>query len=197
MALTLLSLHGAQLLDWLDDIARLRIDIFYHYPYLYDGSLDYERQYLAKYAQSESAFCVLALDGNKLVGCTTAIALTDADLEFQAPFIEQGVAFDNVFYFGESLLQAQYRSTGIGKQFFYLREQQARQIGLTITAFCAVVRPDNHPLKPANYQPLDNFWRRQGYQPIDNMIAHYQWLDREHIHESAKPMQFWLKGYHV
>ena len=197
MALTLLSLHGAQLLDWLDDIARLRIDIFYHYPYLYDGSLNYEREYLAKYAQSESAFCALALDGDQVVGCSTAVALTDADCEFQAPFIERQIPLNKVFYFGESLLKPAYRSTGIGKQFFYLREQQAQQLDLAITAFCAVVRPDNHPLKPTNYQPLDNFWRRQGYQPIDNMIAHYQWLDREHTHESAKPMQFWLKGYHV
>lgn len=196
MAMTLLSLRGAQLLDWLEEIARLRIEIFYHYPYLYAGSLDYERAYLAKYATSDSAFCALAMDGDQVVGCSTAIALTDADSEFQAPFIEQQIALDKVFYFGESLLMPAYRGTGIGKQFFHLREQQAQLLGLAITAFCAVVRPDNHPLKPADYQPLDNFWRSQGYQPVPTMIAQYDWLDRNHLHESSKPMQFWLKGYY-
>lgn len=195
MALKLLSLHGSQLLNWLEQIARLRIDIFYQYPYLYDGSLDYEREYLAKYAESDSSFCALVFDGEQLVGCSTAIALHDADSEFQAPFIVHNIPVERVFYFGESLLYAAYRGSGIGKQFFNLREQRARELGLPITAFCAVVRPDHHPLKPQDYQPLDSFWRTQGYQPEPSMIASYVWLDREQHEESLKPMQFWLKGY--
>ena len=37
------------------DLARLRIGVFREFPYLYDGSLDYERDYLADYASTEGA----------------------------------------------------------------------------------------------------------------------------------------------
>ena len=195
MALRLRTLHGREILDWLDAITQLRITIFYHYPYLYQGTLDYERDYLAKYAQSPTSFCALALAGEQVVGCSTAIALTAADAEFQAPFIERAIDLAQVFYFGESLLDARYRGTGIGKQFFALREARAAQLNLPVTAFCAVQRPAAHPLKPASYQPLDDFWRAQGYQAVPGMQANYHWLDRDQTQESAKPMQFWLKGY--
>ena len=44
--LTYEALTGADVRTVLDDVARLRISVFRDFPYLYDGSLDYERDYL-------------------------------------------------------------------------------------------------------------------------------------------------------
>jgi len=37
-------LTGGRLAQGLDAVARLRIEVFRAHPYLYDGSLDYERR---------------------------------------------------------------------------------------------------------------------------------------------------------
>ena len=42
-------LTGAALDAALDDVARLRITVFREWPYLYDGDLEYERDYLNAY----------------------------------------------------------------------------------------------------------------------------------------------------
>ena len=42
----------------LDAVAALRIDVFRDWPYLYDGSLDYERRYLRPYVDSPGAVVV-------------------------------------------------------------------------------------------------------------------------------------------
>ena len=47
----------------LPDLARLRITVFRDWPYLYDGTLDYEQEYLAKFAAAKGAVCVIARDG--------------------------------------------------------------------------------------------------------------------------------------
>lgn len=62
------SLTGAALDAALDDVARLRIAVFRDWPYLYDGSLDYERRYLESYRASDTAVVVGAFDGAQLIG---------------------------------------------------------------------------------------------------------------------------------
>lgn len=57
MAVSIRRLSGDQIKTYLDDLARLRIEVFRHFPYLYDGDMDYERKYLDTYARSpESLF---------------------------------------------------------------------------------------------------------------------------------------------
>jgi hypothetical protein len=57
----------------LDEVARLRIEVFREWPYLYDGTLDYERDYLAHFADAEDALIVAARDGDSVVGAATAV----------------------------------------------------------------------------------------------------------------------------
>ena len=66
MAVSIRRLSGDQIKPYLDDLARLRIEVFRHFPYLYDGDMDYERKYLDTYARSPESLFVLALDGETL-----------------------------------------------------------------------------------------------------------------------------------
>ena len=61
-------LTGAALAGALDDVARLRIEVFRDWPYLYDGDAAYERAYLQIYRDSPGAIVVGAFDGDRLVG---------------------------------------------------------------------------------------------------------------------------------
>lgn len=193
MNITLATYRGTRITPWLDAVARLRLTVFRDFPYLYDGDMDYERRYLTTYASSPDSLFVLALHNDDVVGASTAIALTDAEPEFQTPFIARQIPLDHVLYFGESVLLQPYRGHSLGHRFFDAREAFARELHKTITSFCAVERPDDHPLRPAAYTPLDTFWQQRGYHKQNGMRTHYCWQDINEQAPSDKTMVFWLR----
>lgn len=112
---------------------------------------------------------------------------------FKTPFVQYGLDPKEVFYFGESVLLKDYRGKGLGKIFFQERERFAKSIpGIRYLSFCAVVRVD-HPLKPLDYSPLDNFWANQGFHEVPGLVTTYEWQDIGESAPSEKNMQFWLK----
>lgn len=175
------------------DLARLRIEVFRAWPYLYDGDLDYERRYLRAYLDEPRAVVIGAFDGDRLVGAATAAPLLAHHREFAAPFVERGLAPEAIFYFGESVLLDDYRGRGVGVRFFEERERAARQQGLRTCVFSAVIRPDDHPARPAGYSPLDRFWSNRGYARVEGLVTHYSWRDVGEPAETSKPMAFWSK----
>lgn len=194
MSVIVEALTGGALVDALPALARLRMGVFREWPYLYDGSEEYEAAYLQKFAEGRGAVCILARDGAEVIGASTASPLVESDEEFIAPFQAQGYDPKTVFYCGESVLLPQYRGHGLGHAFFDGREDHARKLGgFAVTAFCRVVRPDDHPMKPETYRPLDGFWRKRGYEPAKGLVAYYPWRDLGSGEETEKPLQFWLK----
>jgi len=185
------SLTGAALDAALDDVARLRIAVFRDWPYLYDGSLEYERRYLESYRASETAVVVGAFDGARLVGAATGTPLEDHAEDFAAPFAGTGLALATVFYCAESVLLPEYRGHGLGHAFFDAREAHARALGRRFSAFCSVLRPADHPMRPAEYRPLDGFWRKRGYEPMPGVVAQFRWTDLGDPEQTEKPLQFW------
>ena len=133
------------------DVARLRIEVFRAWPYLYEGDLTYEERYLAPYLQSPGSIVVGAWDNEVLVGASTGTPMEDHADEFAAPFADLGIDLTTVFYCAESVLLPAYRGQGIGSRFFEEREAQARRLSRTFMCFCAVIRPDDHPAQPDNY----------------------------------------------
>lgn len=187
-------LRGAQITPHIDDLARLRIEVFREFPYLYDGSLDYEAQYLATYQRSADSLCVLVRDGARVVGASTALPLADESEAFQRPFLDAGRDPARIFYCAESVLLPDWRGRGLGVRFFVEREAHARRLGrFDWCAFCAVQRPLHHPRRPADYRPLDEFWMHRGYRHQPELRTHYHWRDVGEAEETAKPMSFWLK----
>lgn len=193
MTVTVRALTGAALDAALDDVARLRIAVFRAFPYLYDGDLDYERRYIATYRDSPGAVVAGAFDGARLVGAATGTPMTDHVAEFAAALAGTGLDLSAMFYCAESVLLPGYRGQGIGHRFFDLREDHARAQGATHSAFCAVIRPADHPARPADYRPLDPFWRARGYAPLPGAVAHFRWRDVGDTAETEKPLQFWLR----
>ncbi len=187
------TLTGHDLEKALPQLAALRIEVFRDFPYLYDGSLDYEESYLKALIESKDSIIVAAEDGGKIVGCATGSALEGHHQEFAAPFREHGFNPGEVFYCGESVLLPAYRGRGLGHIFFQEREAHAKARGYKYSAFCGVVRPNNHPLKPATYSPLDTFWKKRGYRKAEGMIAMFDWKDIDQAQETGHPMQFWIR----
>ncbi len=193
MSLRVETLQGAALDAALDEVARLRITVFRAWPYLYDGDLDYERRYMEVYRDSRAAVLVGAFDGDKLVGAATGTPMADHADDFAAAFAGTGYDLRDVFYCAESVLLPEYRGQGAGHAFFDHREAHARATGHRYSAFCSVIRPPNHPARPADYRSLDGFWRARGYAPLDGVMAEFSWKDVGEPQESRKKLQFWLR----
>lgn len=178
----------------LDDVARLRIEVFRDFPYLYDGDVGYEATYLATYARSRESLFVLAFDGDRVVGASTGLPLGDETPSFQKPFVERGIALGSVFYFGESVLLPAYRGQGLGHRFFDEREAYARRLGrFATTAFCAVERADDDPRRPPAHRANDVFWTRRGYVKQPDMRCAIEWKEVGASAPSLHPLAFWLR----
>jgi GNAT superfamily N-acetyltransferase len=174
-------------------LSDLRIRVFRSWPYLYDGSAEYEASYLAEFVREPGSVLVVARDGSAIIGAATASPLAGQKLDIQNPFLSQGLDVAQIFYFGESVLLPQYQGQGIGHQFFDALEDAARAAGARQTAFCTVIRPDDHPMRPAAPRDLQPFWRTRGYAPVEGLTGTLQWQDLGDDFESAHAMQFWMR----
>ena len=185
---------GKALERYIPELARLRIEVFREFPYLYDGTYEYEEKYLQTYLNCPDSVIVLALDEDKVVGASTAIPMKYETEELKHPFIKAGYDLDKVFYCSESVLNKNYRGLGIGVRFFEEREAHAKELGgFEQITFCCVERPTDHPRRPAGYVPLDQFWNKRGYVKHPELNTTYLWKDLDDTEETPKPMTFWLK----
>jgi len=191
--LVVAPVFGKAILRHLDTLADLRIRVFREWPYLYDGSADYERDYLRHYAASKESVCVLAREGERIVGASTGLPLRDADEAFRAPFAGGEFPLDSVYYFGESVILPAYRGRGTGSAFFRLRERQARDFGARYAAFCAIDRAPDDPRRPADARPPDAFWHRLGYRKRPELQARLSWSEVDQAAESDHTLTFWIK----
>ncbi len=185
---------GFELTPHVDALGGLRIAVFREFPYLYDGALEYERDYLQTYVQCPHSLVVLAYDGSRAVGATTCMPMAEEGPEFQAPFVHAGYDLSEICYFGESILLPEYRGHGVGKEFMRRRLAHARSLsGIKRCAFCAVDRPVDHPLRPSDYRPLDSFWQAQGFVRHPELQTTFTWKEIGEETESAKLLTFWVR----
>ncbi|HEY0597495.1 GNAT family N-acetyltransferase [Sphingopyxis sp.] len=194
MTLTVAPVTGTGLTTVIPALARLRITVFRDFPYLYDGDLAYEANYLADFVRAEGAVIVVARDGGEIVGAATAAPLATQDAAWQAPLAAAGFDIARTFYFGEAVLLASHRGRGIGHAFFDHREAQARARGASHAAFCSVIRADDDPARPANYRPLDAFWYARGYAPLGEVTACFDWKCVGEQAERSHPLQYWTRA---
>lgn len=194
MPLDIRLLSGDALRPFIDDLARLRITVFREYPYLYDGSPEYEAGYLHSHVRSAWSLCVLVIDEGRVVGASTGLPLQDEAEAFQQPFLAQGWNPQRIFYFGESVVLPEYRGADLDLRFFEERERFARGLDrFDWCAFCALRRSPEHPAKPASYRTPDAFWLQRGFTPQPGLHADYRWRDLGEPSETVKSMVFWLK----
>ena len=195
MAVEVRAVRGAALNELLDEVAALRIAVFRDWPYLYDGTMDYERRYLAPYVTSENAVVVGAFDGQRLIGASTGAPLADHAEDFGDALRDAGHDITSTFYCAESVLLPAYRGQGVGHAFFDHREAHARDLGFSHCCFCSVIRPADHPARPGAYRPLVSFWTARGYRPLPGVTARFAWKDVGSTKESIKTLQVWMRDF--
>ena len=76
MKVSVKRFRGDAARPYLQELARLRIEVFREFPYLYNGDLDYECNYLNTYADVADGVIVVAFDADRAVGASTGLPLS-------------------------------------------------------------------------------------------------------------------------
>ena len=193
MGVLIQTFHGPQASLYVEELAKLRIELFKSYPYLYDGSMDYEEKYLQTLIEAPENVIAMAFDHGKVVGAAAGLPLRYETLNIQQPFIDKDYDLDRIYYFGESIISPAYRGQGIGNAFFTTREERAKSLGwYDFVAFCGIERPTSHPLHDPAYREPDEYWSSLGFRRTD-MICQINWKDINEKEETPKSLRFWIK----
>jgi GNAT superfamily N-acetyltransferase len=188
------TLTGAAITTGLRAFQQLHVEVFHDWPYLFEGNVG-ETAYIARYAQIPRAALFLIFAGDTPIGAATCLPLGDESDNVKAPFLAHGLDLRRFFYFGEGVLLKAWRGRGLGVRLFELRESHAKAVSTAdFTTFCSVRRPAAHPLRPADAQTNDAFWRKRGYQPMPGIACTMTWLDRGDAEQTQHTLDFWIKS---
>jgi GNAT superfamily N-acetyltransferase len=185
-------IRGLEIENHIDDLGRFRIEIFREYPYLYDGSIEYERVYLRRYSRNPESLLLILQDACGILGACTGIPLTGEDIEFQNAFV--GENKDEVYYIGEIMLRAGSRGQGLGSSLLSTALSLIDLNRFKKVSLCTVDRGLNHPRQPGNYCPPDYLWKKYGFAKSSNLKANLAWKDIGDEIETLKPMNIWFKN---
>ena len=193
MSLTTKLLTGREVEEILDSLATLRLEIFREYPYLYDGKRESELRYLQGYAQAAEACVLTVTAAGRIVGAATGMPLQHEQKEIVAPFAATAYPLDSVYYVGELLFYPPYRNRGLGMKLLSMMEDKIRSSCSYRYLTCAtVVRPNDHPQRPANYLPIGRFLHRTAFRAVPAAFTSFTWLETDGVSRNH-PMQFWIK----
>ena len=189
----MLVLSGSEIENYMDQLGKFRMDVFREYPYLYEGSIQYERTYLSRYSRNAESLLLILQDALGIVGACTGIPLKGEDREFQNAFA--GENNDEIYYIGEVMLRADSRGKKLGSSLM------ATALGLIDSrrfqkvCLCTVDRGLDHPQRPLSYLPPDYLWKKHGFEKSNNLMAYFDWKDVGEEVETRKPMNIWLREH--
>ncbi len=168
--------------------------MFREYPYLYDGNIEYEKEYLKRYINSQRSCIVLAYSENDIVGVCTCLPLEDELEEIYAPIEQKRFEIKNILYGGEALVLKSYQESGLSRKFEEICVTHEKKIipSLTHILVCTVER-GNHYLKPDNYSDISLILNKLNYKKLDGVKCVLSWKDIDKVKEDNKSLSYWIR----
>lgn len=194
----ILSWTSSHISTLIPQIARLRIEVFHEYPFLYIGDYDYEMRYLEKFRSMKDGIVVVAFDQDELIGISTGFPFIHEAAHLQEVFRAAGRDPGEYFCFGESVLRKTYRGLGIGKAFFEEREAYVKRLNqYRYICFYTINRPPEDPRRPSDYRSPASLWRARGYVEHPELVGTISWQEIGETEETPKKMVFWIKELQI
>jgi GNAT superfamily N-acetyltransferase len=191
--LQIFHVQGQDAKPFFADMARMRLELFRGFPYLYDGNTQYEQEYLERYFSCPQAHVLLVCVKDTVVGFSTSIPLAHEIPEHRTPYEKCGLDPQDFMYLGEAMLDAPHRGQGVLRLFHELHEQTARENGMRFTTLMTVNRPENHPLRPAEYTPMDVLLDHFGYTKIPHCEINIEWPQVDTGRIESNTLSVWQK----
>lgn len=190
--------QGIALKSEIEYLAHQRLTFFKEYPYLYQGTLEEERAYTNWFCDLSASVLAIAYYDDEPVGLVSGTAFVDFSTHFAGSydlFEKANLIPETFLYVAEVIISPVHRNQSIAKKLFKLIEAYALDAGYE--NICLVEEShDQHPLKPSNYQSLDQFFTKLGYIKT-NLLISFPWRtiqangslqDEEHV------MNYWIKN---
>lgn len=183
----------------IDQMADMRITYFREFPYLYEGSKEYELHYLNQYKQKAvDAYLVQAFDQDKLVGILTGCAFK-SDIEVIRDgaqlFAQKELWVDNYYYIGEAIIIPEYQGRKILPQLIFKLGKTIRKLNkYQSLCFLTVIRKDDDSRKPVDYHSSDQLWLKLGCQKTD-ITCSFEWptiMSDNSVQNILNEVQFWI-----
>lgn len=189
-------LKGTEIKNYSDELAKMRLEYFKGFPYLYEGNLENERRNFRKLTDNWRSILLIALEGQEIAAVSTATPLDSGYVDVpQDIFRNMGFINQDLYYFGEIIVHQKFQGKGLASQIFKEQEDYAGILGYQGVCFLAVERDHNHPLKPVGYQENDSIWEHLGYQKT-NKVVFLEWptaLSNGKVENIKNKLVFWIK----
>lgn len=128
-SITFEALRGCEITPYLNILARLRLIFYQDYPYLYDGTLEEQEDYLQKYHGSEATLVVIAKKEDQLVGAILGLPLLESLDENKKVFQEIAISQEELFYLGDNIALDECTEEGMQNEMYSLFEAELRKQG--------------------------------------------------------------------
>lgn len=156
-----------------DSLALARIESFKQYPYLYSGTLERSQKYAARYAACEQGMIAVAMIQNKVACISTGIPLShDSNLvtTIRNECVQKQLEANQYYYLGETIVMPEFQSQSVLEKIVLKQCEQIKAWGFEFACMLNVLREDNHPLKPVDYQCEQFIWQSIGFSKTDIVI---------------------------
>jgi len=189
---------GNEINNNIDDVARLRIEEFRNFPYLYDGNLEYEKNYLKCYADDIKSTLALAKVNNTLAGVSTGIPLisnSEIVSGIDKIFLEHNLNPDSCYYYGEIIIKPEFRGIGLASLLYKAQDEVIKNWGYKQVCILTVVREIDHPMQPSDYKQKDGMWEHLGFKRL-NIIQSHHWPTIQpngSVVNIKNDLEFWIK----
>lgn len=190
---------GADSLEFIETVSKVRIDVFKDYPYLYEGDLEYEKKYVQGYTADSKAMIAIARIDGKIAGVSTGIPLiSDSEIVADAKkvFAKDQVDIGDYYYYGEIIVLPEFRGKSIASRLYAEQDAVVKTWGFKHVCILTVVREQDHPLKPENYKSPDSMWKHLGFFR-NNLTVEYHWptiqIDKT-VRDVNNTLEFWTKS---
>lgn len=185
----MLHIAPVQYSEYLAQLAEMRIQVFREYPYLYEGNLDYEFDYLERYVQCPSAILLALLDSaGQAWGVCTGIPLIHEDPVLSAPIPGN---HQSGFYIGEVLILPQARGQGWGAKLLEAIIDLSQKLGFKQHYLYTVVEPAHN--RPPHYHSPAKLWRKIGFEPTPIQCS-FEWKRWDQEHPQNHTMELWQRS---
>lgn len=192
--LTLRVLQGRDAQPYCEKIASLRITMFKEYPYLYEGILEEETEYLEMYFRSFESLLFLVFDQEALVAFASALPLDQSIQELNTPLLEQKIHPRDCLYIGELMITSPYRGRGILRYFLDSYEKFAIRKGYSHLIFMTIKRTLSHKMCPENYRNPDPIWQHFGYERLPHKPLILTWKQIDTRQQEKNELDLWGKN---
>lgn len=189
---TIEVLKGSEVIPYLSKLAELRLSFFRNYPYLYDGNLRDEEEYLTMYARSENSIFGVVKEGEEIIGLVTGLPLLECHDAHKNPWIQR--EDPNVFYLGEIVLSEKYQTTDLQEKLYQQFEHVVKEIGIyEAIVVCEIERGEENLKKPENEFSSEVLWNGRGFIRHPEIRGHFPWKEIGDLEESDHSMVYWKK----